>query len=75
MLPSQITHAVCTNAPLFHPKCWLLNCVLIASRMVPFLFSPASMISPQKFKFIRPQDTFPLSIHHLNAFVLSHMFF
>lgn len=43
----QVTHAICTNAPLYHHRCWHFNCSLIISWMVPFLFSPddvASMI-------------------------------
>ncbi|XP_060789515.1 N-lysine methyltransferase SMYD2-A isoform X2 [Neoarius graeffei] len=35
----QATHFICTNAPSYHHRCWLLNCALMIRRMAPLLFS------------------------------------
>uniref|UniRef100_A0A3B4CD99 Shugoshin C-terminal domain-containing protein n=1 Tax=Pygocentrus nattereri TaxID=42514 RepID=A0A3B4CD99_PYGNA len=63
----QVTHAMGTNTPPHHQRCWLLNFALITIRTVLFLFGPedtTSMISKNNLKcgLIRPQDTFPLCV-------------
>ncbi|MED6259996.1 hypothetical protein ATANTOWER_027025 [Ataeniobius toweri] len=69
MVPSQrqVTHAMCTNTPPYHHRCWLLNFVLITIQIVLLLFSPdntTSMISKTNWKceLVRPQHTFPLCV-------------
>lgn len=60
------THILCTSAPPYNHKGWLLNCKLITSWMDPSFFTledTASMSSRHNFKFwpIRPQDSFSLA--------------
>ncbi len=50
----QAAHTVCTYAPPYHQKCWLLNWTLITRWKVSLLFSPedtASVISNKNVKF------------------------
>lgn len=54
-----------TPPPSIHYICWLLNCVLIPSQMVPLVFSPEDttiMISEKnsKCELFRPKNNFPL---------------
>ncbi len=46
----QAAHIICTYAPPYHQRCWLLNWALI-TRWKVSLFSPASMISNKNVKF------------------------
>ena len=63
----QVTHAMGTNTPPYHHRCWLLNFALITVWIVLFLFGQedmTSMISKNNLKcrLVRPQHTFPLCV-------------
>ncbi len=50
----QAAHTVCTYAPPYHQRCWLLNWTLMTRWKVSLLFSPedtASVISNKNVKF------------------------
>ena len=44
----QVTHAMATDTPPYHHRCWLLNFVLITIWMVLYLFSPVDTTPKMK---------------------------
>ncbi len=59
----QAAHTVCTYAPPYHQRCWLLNWMLMTCWKVSLLFSPEDTVSVTNVLHVKWNLACPNTVH------------